>query len=193
VRKPCSAAWWSTPSRNKLGPIGKLGGYGGVGILLFAGWAALSPQPMAWVYVALVGGFELWLLRRLRSLGAEPVPSGTAPYHFGPDEARLVQRYRFYFTYPAVARDCSSVLAAIGLSGLVLGLWLTFKQAFVPAALIGLNLFAVTRFTKVVAPLLALRLAASRGDREALLMLEVHEPAWAKIRAGNEQERKMGP
>ena len=73
----------------------------------------------------------------------------------------------------------------------MLGIWLTFKQAFVPAALIGLNLFAVTRFTKVVAPLVALRIAASRGDREALLMLEVHEPAWAKIRAGNEAERKM--
>jgi hypothetical protein len=84
-----------------------------------------------------------------------------------------------------MARDCSSIFSAIGLCSLVLGLWLTFRQAFVPAALIGLNLFAVTRFTKVLAPLLALRMAASRGDRDALLMLEVHDPAWAKIRAGN--------
>ncbi len=135
----------------------------------------------------------MWLLRRIRELGNEPVPPDVVPYHFSADEARLVQRYRFYFTYPTIARDCSSVVSAIGLSGLVLGLWLTFKQAFVPAALIGLNLFAVTRFTKVVAPLLALRLAASRGDREALVMLEVHAPAWAKIRAGNEGERKMAP
>lgn len=150
---------------------------------------------MAWVYVAVLAVFELWLLRHIR--GADPVPAGVAPYHFSADEARLVQCYRFYFTYPTVARGCSSVLAAIGLSGLVLGLWLTFKQAFVPAALIGLNLFAVTRFTKVVAPLLALRMAASRGDRDALLMLEVHDPAWAKIRAGNaaggDRERKMAP
>jgi hypothetical protein len=85
------------------------------------------------------------------------------------------------------------VLSAIGLSGLVLGLWLTYKQAFVPAALIGLNLFAVTRFTKVLAPLLTLRMAASRGERDALVMLEVHDPAWAKIRAGNQPERKMAP
>src|SRR5437868_5870941 len=140
---------------------------------------------MAWVYVAIVGAFEAWLLQRIRALGHQPVAADAAPYLFSADEARLVQRYRLYFTYPTLARDCSSVLSAIGLSGLVLGLWLTFRQAFVPAALIGLNLFAVSRFTKVVAPLLALRLAASRGDRDALLMLEVHDPAWAKIRAGN--------
>jgi hypothetical protein len=147
---------------------------------------------MAWVYVCLVGLFEAWLLRRIRDMGAEPVGVGEAPYHFSAEEARLIGCYRFYFTYPSVARDCSSILAAIGLSGLVLGLWLTYRQAFVPAALIGVNLFAVTRFTKIVAPLLALRMAASRGDRDALLMLEVHDPAWAKIRAGNEPERKMG-
>jgi len=148
---------------------------------------------MAWAYVGALAVFEFWLYRRIRHLGDDPVSVGLAPYHFTADEARLVQRFRFYFTYPTAARDCSSVLSAIGLSGLVLGLWLTFKQAFVPAALIGLNLFAVTRFTKVLAPLLALRLAASRGDRDALLMLEVHDPAWAKIRAGNDGERKMAP
>jgi len=148
---------------------------------------------LAWIYIALVAVFEYWLYRRLRDLGSEPVSVGMAPYHFTADEARVVGRFRFYFTYPGLARDCSSVLSAVGLSGLVLGLWLTYKQALVPAALIGLNLFVVTRFTKVLAPLLTLRMAASRGDRDALLMLEVHDPAWAKIRAGNEPERKMAP
>lgn len=146
---------------------------------------------MAWAYVGMLGVFEFWLYRRMQGLGDEPVPVDAAPYHFTADEARLLRRFRFYFTYPALARDCSSILSAIGLSGLVLGIWLTFKQAFVPAALIGLNLFAVTRFTKVLAPLLTLRMAASRGDRDALFMLEVHDPAWAKIRAGNEAGRKM--
>ena len=164
-----------------------------MGILLLAGWAALAPQPMAWIYVAAVAVFELWLLQRGRALGDEPVAVDAEPYRFTADEARLVGRYRFYFTYPALARDCSSVLAAVGLSGIVLGLWLTYKQAFLPAALIGANLFVVTRFTKVLAPLMALHLAASRGDRDALLMLEVHDPAWAKIRSANEAERKMGP
>lgn len=148
---------------------------------------------MAWIYVAAVALFELWLLQRSRALGDEPVAVSAEPYRFTADEARLVGRYRFYFTYPGLARDCSSVLAAVGLSGIVLGLWLTYKQAFLPAALIGANLFAVTRFTKVLAPLMALRLAASRGDRDALLMLEVHDPAWAKIRSANEAERKMAP
>ena len=146
---------------------------------------------MAWAYVVIVGGFEFWLLRRIRAVGDEPVSIGVAPYNFSADEARLIRRYRFYFTYPVLARDCSSVMSALGLTGIVLGLWLTFRQAFIPAALIGLNLFAVTRFTRVLAPLLTLRMAASRGDRDALLMLEVHDPAWAKIRAGNEPGRKM--
>ena len=162
-------------------------------MLLLAGWAALTPQPMSWLYIGVVGAFELWLARRIAEVGHEPVPAGSPPYAFTEDEARLVRRYRFYFTYPLIARDSSSVLAAVGLSSLVLALWLTFRQAFLPAVLIGVNLFAVARFTKVLAPLMALRVAASRGDRDALLMLEVHDPTWAKIRAVNEAERKMGP
>jgi len=169
----------------------KAGGLVSVGILLLAGWAALTPQPMAWVYVAGVALFEFWLLRRIAALGRDPVATDAAPYHFSDEEARLIQRYRFYFTYPALARAASSVLAAVGLSGMVLALWLTFRQAFVPGLLIAANLFAVSRFTKVLAPLMALRIAASRGDRDALRMLEIHEPTWAKIRAGNEAERKM--
>ena len=33
---------------------------------------------------------------------------------------------------------------------------------------------------------MALRIAASKGDRAALRMLELHDPLWAKIRAANE-------
>jgi hypothetical protein len=85
-----------------------------------------------------------------------------------------------------MAREAASVLAALGLSSLVLALWLTYKQAFVQAGLIGLNLFAVSRLTRTCAPLLGLRMSASKGDRTALRSLEVHDPAWAKIRAVNE-------
>ena len=158
---------------------------GSIAVLLFAGWAALSPEPMAWIYIGMVALFELWLLRRVTRVGAAVVAPGEPPYHFTDEEAALVQRYRFYFTYPALARDCSSVLAAIGLTALGLAPWLTYKRVLLPAALIGLNLFAVARFTKLVAPLMALRIAASRGDRAALRALEVHDPAWEKIRAGN--------
>ncbi|HEX9434459.1 MAG TPA: hypothetical protein VF936_16910 [Burkholderiales bacterium] len=154
--------------------------------MLLAGWAALSPQPMAWVYITLVGLFELWLARRIAALGKAAVTAGVSPYHFSDDEARLVQRFRFYFTYPVVAKDCSSVLAAVGLSALCLAPWLTYKLAFLPAALIGLNLFAVARLTKRLAPVPVLNMGATRGDRDALAMLSAHDTAWAKIRAGNE-------
>jgi hypothetical protein len=33
---------------------------------------------------------------------------------------------------------------------------------------------------------MVLRIAASKGDRTALRMLELHEPVWDKIRAANE-------
>ena len=140
---------------------------------------------MAWVYVGLVLVFEFWLARRIIAVGRATPPTGQAPYHFTDEEARFVGAYRFYFTYPGMAAEASSVLAALGLTALVLAPWLTFKQTFVPAVLIGLNLFAVARFTKLLAPLMALRIAASRGDRDALRLLEIHGPLWDKINAAN--------
>ena len=136
--------------------------------------------------------FEFWLLRAMRDVGKAPVAIGEAPYHFTADEADLIQRYRFYFTYPARAQASSSVLAALGLTALVLAPWLTWKQAFLQAIVIGVNLFAVARLTKVVAPLMVLRVAAAHADRDALRLLEAHDPAWSKIKAGNEpsQERE---
>jgi hypothetical protein len=160
--------------------------YGSVLMLLLAGWAALNPQPMGWVFIAAVFAFEIWLLVRLRAVERGPVPVDEPPYRFTGEEARFVERYRFYFTYPTLAAHAGSVLSAIGLAGMVLALWLTFKQAFIQGALIGANLFLVGWLTKRLAPLFALRIAASRGDREALRMLEIHDPLWAKIRAANQ-------
>jgi hypothetical protein len=162
--------------------------YGGVLMLILAGLAALDPGRMSWVFIAAVAAFEVWLSARLRAVEKGPVPVEEAPYRFSAEEARFVERYRFYFTYPAVAAHAGSVLAAIGLAGMVLALWLTFRQAFAQGALVGANLFLVGWLTKRLAPLLALRIAASRGDRDALRLLEIHEPLWAKIKAANQAQ-----
>lgn len=124
---------------------------------------------VAWAYIAAVAGFELWLVRRIRAVGREPVPAGQPPYDFSAEEAELVGRYRFHFTYPGVARQSASVLAAIGLASLVLAPWLTIKQQFVEALIIGVNLFAVARLTKTLSPMLTQALVAH------------HRSAWAKI------------
>lgn len=158
---------------------------GSVAILILAGWAALEPRPISWVYMAAVAAFELWLAQRMKALDAVPVAADEPPYRFSAEEAGLVQRYRFYFTYPASASHAGSILAAIGLSSALLALWLTFKNAFVEGALLGANLFAVGWFTRRMAPAYALRIAASRGNREALRMLEILDPLWAKIREAN--------
>ena len=171
----------------------QFGAYASAGILILAGLAALNPWPVAWLYIAAVFGFELWLARAVARAGRLPAPVGEAPYHFTEDEAGLVGRYRLYFAEPGIARQCSSVLAATGLSALVLAPWLLYKQQLLPVALIGVNLLAVARLTKLVAPLMALTVAARRGDRSALRALELHDPLWTKIRAANEAERKMTP
>ena len=160
--------------------------YGSVAMLILAGWAALSPARMSWAYLAAVAVFEAWLLVRMRAEERGPVAVDEPPYRLSAEEAELVGRYRFYFAYPTLSGQAGSVLAAIGLSGMVLALWLTFRQAFVQGALIGLNLFAVGWFTKRVAPVYALRIAASRGKRDALRMLEILDPLWAKINAANQ-------
>jgi hypothetical protein len=160
--------------------------YASVVMLILAGWAALNPHPMSWVFIAAVASFEVWLLRRMRSAASEPVPVEQTPYLFTAEEARLIERYRLYFADPGLTAHAGSALAAIGLAGMVLALWLTFKHAFIEGALIGANLFLVGWLTKRLAPVFALRIAASRGDRDALRMLEIHEPLWAKIRAANQ-------
>jgi len=162
-----------------------MGAYASLGFLMLAGFAALRPQPMAWVFIGVVMAFELWLARRISQAGRGAPAANQAPYHFTDEEVAFIGRYRFYWTYPGIANHSSSALAAIGLSTLLLAPWLTYKVAFLPAAIIGMNLFAVARFTKMLSPLLALRIAASRGDRDSLRMLEIHDPLWAKIRAAN--------
>ena len=156
-------------------------------MLVLAGWTFLNAT-MAWAYIAAFVAFEFWLLRAVAADGKAPVAVGEAPYHFTDQEAELIRRYRFYFTYPGRARAASSILAAVGLTALLLAPWLTYKQAFLQAIVIGVNLFAVARLTKAVAPVIALRIA-SQSDRGALRLLEAHDPAWSKIRAGNAPEK----
>ena len=132
-------------------------------MLVLAGLAALNPHSVSWAYIAAVYGFDLWLLFRLRSLAQVPVSVDQPPYRFTEEEAQLVERYRYYFTFPESARHVASMLSAIGLASVVLALWLTFRSAPVQGAIIGLNLFAVGWFTKRVAPVYALRIAASKG------------------------------
>jgi hypothetical protein len=159
--------------------------YGAVGMLFLAGLAALFPPAMSWAYIIAFIGFELWLLRRMASVAAGPVPIGEPPYQFTEREARLVGRYRFYFTYPAVARESASVLAAIGLTALVISPWLVFRQQLPAAFLVAVNLLAVGALTRRLSPAMVLRIAASKGDRESLEMLEAHETACARIKEAN--------
>ena len=74
----------------------------------------------------------------------------------------MVRRYAFYFTYPALARESASTLAAMGLATLILVPWLIYKLQWTQAIVIGVMLFVVGRLTKVVSPVYALRLATAK-------------------------------
>ena len=64
--------------------------------------------------------------------------------------------------------------------------WLTYKLQFAPAILIGVQMFAVARLTKLVSPVYALRMAGAKGDREALRLLSAHDGAVRKLSAPEE-------
>ena len=153
-------------------------------VLGLAALGAINPL-YSWLYIVAAAPFELWLLRRMRAAGSGAPAAGEPPYQFSEEEAQFIGRFRFYFAFPAIARDAASVFAALGLTALVLAPWLTFRGAYPQAVLIGANLLAVARFTRRLAPVMALRIAASKGDRAALRLLELHDPLWAKIRATN--------
>src|SRR5258706_12042383 len=143
-----------------------MGAFVSIAVLFLCGMSFLRSD-WSWAYLAVLALFEIWLLRRMGQVGQGPVAVDESPYRFNAEEAGLVGRYRFYFTYPAVARDASSVLAALGLTALVLVPWLTYKLELIQALLIGGNLFVVSRFTSELAPVMALRIRAHRCDRAA--------------------------
>lgn len=98
-------------------------------VLGLAGLGAINAK-LAWIYVAFAALFQAWLAARLRVEGKRPAVADAAPYYFSEEEAAFIGRFRFYFAYPALARDAATVLAAVGLSGLVLAPWLTYRGAF---------------------------------------------------------------
>ena len=162
-----------------------MGGWVSLAVFVLAGFAALHPAPIAWLYVGAVAVLEGWLFGIMRSATGGRVAAGEPPYRFTEDEARLVGRYPFYFAFPGIAKHASSVLAAIGITSLVLGPWLAYRSSYVPALLAALNLLPVGWLTRRVAPLMTLGMAANRGEREALRMIEAHGTAWEKIRRCN--------
>lgn len=155
-------------------------GLGAVAAAALGCWAFLDPPVGGWLFAAAEFGFLAWLGRRARSVDGAALVAG-AREALEPDEAELARRYPLYFARPGLARECASVLSAIGLVSLILVSWLLYKQQWPPAIIIGVFLFAVARLTRHLSPVLALRLAAGKGDREALRLLSAHDGAARKL------------
>ena len=158
-------------------------GLGALAVAALTGWAFLAPPAGSWAFAAAEFAFLAWLARELRRTDIAALRK-RAREPLDPDEAEIMQRYPLYFERPGFARACASTLAALGLASLVVVPWLIYKLQWAPAILIGMFLFAVARLTKLLSPVLALRLATAKGDREALRLLSAHDGAARKL-SGN--------
>lgn len=159
-------------------------GIGAVVVVSLAVWGAVDPSFGSWIYVVCVvvllqGGFHL----KVSAVPREPVAVNQPPYRFDRDEARVIEKYRYFFTNPGSAAEIASTLSAMGLVALVLSPWLVYKQQLVQAALVAAHLFLIGPMTRKLSPLYALRLAAHKGGDEAVRLAKAYDSAWAKIRA----------
>jgi hypothetical protein len=155
-------------------------GLGALAVAALVACALLAPQAGGWAFAAAEFAFLAWLARELRRADAVTLKA-RAREALDADEAEIVQRYPLYFARPALARECASTLAAIGLASLILAPWLTYKVQWAQAILIGIQLFPVGRLTKLMSPVYALRIATSKGDRNALRLLSAHDGAMRKL------------
>jgi hypothetical protein len=155
-------------------------GAGTLAVIALASVAFFYPARGAWLFAAAEFAFLAWLARRMRKTDAAAlIARAREPLEH--DEADIVQRYPLYFAHPELARQSASMVAALGLASLVLVPWLTYKLQWAQAIVIGICLFPVGRLTRVLSPLLALRMAANKGDREALRLLGAHDGARRKL------------
>jgi hypothetical protein len=166
----------------------------GAGLVILIGlWAAIDPSFASWVYVVcFVFLAQAGFMLKTANVPADPVRVAEPPYHFGRDEAELVQRYRYYFTHPESAREIASTLAAMGIVALALSPWLAYQQQWVQAVLVGGHIALIGPLTRKLAPLYALRIAAHKGDAEAARLHNAHDRAWGKIRAARGQAGAAG-
>lgn len=162
-------------------PVARLtSGLGPVAAGALAAWAFFAPPSGSWAFAGVEFAFLAWLARQVRSVSGAALVAG-AREPLDADEEDLVRRYPFYFSQPALARECASTLAAVGLISLLLVPWLTYKLEFPQAAGIGVFLFAVAKLTKLLSPVYSLRMATAKGDREALRLLSAHDGAARKL------------
>jgi hypothetical protein len=155
---------------------------GTIAAIALAVFAFFYPASGAWTFVAAEAVFLAWLALRVRKSDREALVAA-AREPLEADEAEIVRRYPFYFARPELARECASILAALGLASLVLVPWLTYKLQWPQAIAVGVCFLGVGPLTRLLSPLLALRMAANKGNRDALRLLGAHEGALRKLRA----------
>lgn len=158
-------------------------GIGAAVVVSLATWSAADPAFASWVYVVLIVVLaQLGFYVKISAAPRDPVPVGEPPYEFSAEEARVVERFRYYFTNPVSAREIASTLSAMGITALLLSPWLVYKQQLIQAILVGLSVLTAGPMTKILSPVYTLRLAAHKGDAEDLRIAKAFDTAWEKIR-----------
>lgn len=170
-------------------------GIGTAAVIGLGIWSFYHPETGSWIYIGLfIAFFQGALLGLLNAQRSDPVPPEAPPYHFNTAEADFVRRHRFAFKYPAAAQAVSSMLAAMGLIGLLLSPWLAYHLQWTQAIVIGLDVALIGWITRKLNPKYTLVLAAHRGSERARRDIEAFNGAWRKIFAVKGTEaQKAGP
>ncbi len=147
-------------------------------------WSFYHPETGSWIYIAsFVVLFQGLLMLFIYGQHRIPVEPDEPPYHFSVEEADFVRRHRFSFKFPLAAQGASSMLAAMGLIGLLLSPWLVYHLQWTQAAIIGFDIPLVGYITRRLNPKYTLVLAAHKGNERAQKEIEIFNSAWRKILA----------
>lgn len=145
-------------------------------------WSFYHPEIGSWIYIsAFVVLFQGLLILFINGQNRIPVAADEPPYHFSAEEAEFVRRHRFSFKFPVAAQNASSMLAAMGLIGLLLSPWLVYHLQWTQAAIIGFDIPLIGYITRRLNPKYTLVIAAHKGNERAQQEIEIFNSAWRKI------------
>ena len=102
-------------------------GLGALAVAALTAWIFLAPAIAAWAFGAAEFAFLAWLARELRKAASSALRARASRSRA--TKTRSCSAIRSTSQRPAIARECASTLAALGLASLVLVPWLTYKLA----------------------------------------------------------------
>lgn len=147
--------------------------------------AAFNPD-LVWVFVILVGLYELYAL--FMSVRKAPLLKDEIAHKLTLNELEMWKRYPTFLTYPFASRMMSSGLSTLQFISLALGIVLLFRGEPVWGVVIALNYFLAAPMAMKLNPQFFFHNQSQKGDAEASSNLENITTALQKLHNIEPQE-----